>query len=483
MWRWAPATFLPFAGVAVWAAQAVPGPLHAALSAADIVLCGVGISRAISQGLRPVSLLFYIFDFSWLGFAPAFQLANHEAAWNDGVVLGETSNITGALLMNLALTAVFLLLENGARVASAWHRGTGIRQLRSAATVRGQALFTYAFALVVLAPYAIQANGGLSNLFSSRHQRAYSLTASGLTVQQAGGVTFALVGLLPGALAVALTALSIIRHRQGGTSLSAYAYMTIGGTGVILFDNPFAYTRFISATAFLSLVLYVTFPRSRRAGVVLGLAAVFGTLLVYPLANQFRYGGQTMAAEGRYTGMQAFRGPDFDGFQQIVNTFNYVSATGFHLGHYLLSSLLFFIPRTAWAGKSVPAAIDVSGHAGYVFTNLSLPIHAEFYLEFGWPGVVMCALLLGAIAARLDTAWRGQDGSRWMYVAPYMALAIIGIVRGPSGSQTPVWLPVVLLLAIGLKAPSRRTAPVDSTSRPAVAAAPRGPRASVLGSP
>jgi hypothetical protein len=36
-----------------------------------------------------------------------------------------------------------------------------------------------------------------------------------------------------------------------------------------------------------------------------------------------------------------------------------------------------------WPGKAVPASIPVTEDQGYTFTNLSLPLPGELYLEFG----------------------------------------------------------------------------------------------------
>ena|SRR5215203_5559705 len=55
----------------------------------------------------------------------------------------------------------------------------------------------------VLLPLVIVESGGISTLVSSRHERRQLLAAAGIGQDLSGGVAIALVGILPGALALA----------------------------------------------------------------------------------------------------------------------------------------------------------------------------------------------------------------------------------------------------------------------------------------
>jgi hypothetical protein len=196
------------------------------------------------------------------------------------------------------------------------------------------------------------------------------------------------------------------------------------------------------------------------------------TLAVYPLSN-------LLAAEsGPATSQQAlsvFASPDFDGFQQIINSIGYVHEHGYTLGRYSLSTLLFFVPRSVWSGKATPSAIDVAEDRGYWFTNLSMPIHSEVYLEFGLIGLLVFAWLLGHVWTRMDAAWLDRPGSRAAWLVPYLCMAQFGLIRGPLGSLAPVWLPVVLLLALAVRrVPAGVPEPVDGGASPGGHAPPGG---------
>ena len=62
---------------------------------------------------------------------------------------------------------------------------------------------------------------------------------------------------------------------------------------------------------------------------------------------------------------------------------------GMQWGRQLLGALLFFVPSAVWSGKPLASGIFIANYliANYSmwFTNLSAPLIAEGYLDFG-PG-------------------------------------------------------------------------------------------------
>ena len=116
------------------------------------------------------------------------------------------------------------------------------------------------------------------------------------------------------------------------------------------------------------------------------------------------------------------------------------------------------MPRSIWESKARPASIGVAEHRGYEFTNLSLPFHSEMNMEFGVIGMVLVMLLLGYFLGRIDQSWQVAPLSRAALMAPYISMAMLGVIRGPLGANVPVWLTVVGLLYLGLGPSSRRTA-------------------------
>ncbi len=189
---------------------------------------------------------------------------------------------------------------------------------------------------------------------------------------------------------------------------------------------------------------------------------LMATLVIYPAANAFRSGTEI----DRPQGFEFLATLDFDGFQQAINTVEFVEDRGHSFGSYSLSGALYFVPRAYWTGKELPASIDVATHRGYLFTNLSLPFHAEMYLDFGPIGMAVVLFLLASLGRRADVDWSSGVWSRAALLAPYASLASLSLIRGPVGASGPVYLTVFGLIAVGLLlAPARDT---DDTEAPGV---------------
>jgi len=54
----------------------------------------------------------------------------------------------------------------------------------------------------------------------------------------------------------------------------------------------------------------------------------------------------------------------------------------------LFSALLFFVPHDVWQGKATATGMAAAQYVGYPATNISAPLPAEFYSDFGIAGVV-----------------------------------------------------------------------------------------------
>ncbi len=102
-------------------------------------------------------------------------------------------------------------------------------------------------------------------------------------------------------------------------------------------------------------------------------------------------------------------------------------------------------------GKAFPASQDVASFRGYEFTNLSLPINAELYVEFGVIPMILIVLVGAIFLGRLDNRWQLSAGSRGAAMVPVLAMAILGMLRGPLGAQGPVYLTIIGLVLLALR--------------------------------
>ena len=86
---------------------------------------------------------------------------------------------------------------------------------------------------------------------------------------------------------------------------------------------------------------------------------------------------------------------------------DYVDERGFEWGKQASGVVGFWVPRIFWYNKPVPTGVHMG--AGFIGlmestrnTNLSCPVPAEGYIDFGIAGVVIYGLIFGIIIGLVD---------------------------------------------------------------------------------
>jgi hypothetical protein len=161
-----------------------------------------------------------------------------------------------------------------------------------------------------------------------------------------------------------------------------------------------------------------------------------------------RQGGTWATLDPRQLSSTYFATGDFDGFQSVNNAIIFVERFGVQYGIQLVSAFLFFVPRAVWPGKAEPTGVITAESAGYTFTNISQPLPSEFYIDFGWWGVVLSGIILGWLFFRFDRwvnrGWASDPRTRlaagWLigFGLPVYRGTLLGV------------LPPFLILAAGL---------------------------------
>jgi hypothetical protein len=456
----------------------IPSALVAALLACFLAQCVYGAAHAVLSGHRLLSSVFWTISLCYLAMPAVYQVSTRQAAWKDSSLYLDQTRLLVTLLGTNLLFGCFALGAAGHRRRRRGGPATGPTSRSRALPARGLLVpAAYAVGALLLLPVVVAATGGVGALVSSRAQRNAALAAAGIGQNISGGVRVALVAILPGALALACTYILVVRRLRGGSRYLP-GVLLVSSCLLLLYSNPLANTRFLSTAAFLPLLLLLLQPRSRRALAVLTTLLVIGVLAVYPLANAFR--GPGAAAE-----TASLADNDFDGFQQLVNTRQYVEEHGHTWGRHLGSAALFALPRSIWPAKAVPASIPVAANRGYSFTNLSLPLPGELYLEFGLFGAAGAMFAWGRGCRRLDEDWAEGIGSTPGALVPYLAAAQLGLLRGPVGAMVPIYGSTVILLTLALLAGRGvrrgRGAPSSGRLRPGPDA--KAPRPARVGAP
>jgi hypothetical protein len=125
---------------------------------------------------------------------------------------------------------------------------------------------------------------------------------------------------------------------------------------------------------------------------------------------------------------------NYDSWANIYTAVEVVKVHGMQWGHQLLGSLLFFVPSSVWSAKPLATGIFLADYliANYSmwFTNLSAPLVAEGYLDFGPGGVVAYAAAAAWFVVLLNRQALRRDGWVRFPIAIYASVFLMIVLRG-----------------------------------------------------
>jgi oligosaccharide repeat unit polymerase len=382
---------------------------------------------------------FYLFVFIWMALAPLTQLVMRQGplAYDFNV----PNYVTGLLIVLAGVVAY----EIGRVLA---RRGTSKQTVVRASTrviVSSRYLMVstlLGLPLVIALVYYI---GGPSTLFTSRF--AFSAAVFGEGDSKAtGAITNAVLLVVPFVLAF----LWLIAAQQW-ERLTPVQWLLLVACNLlnVAINNPLAQSRFWVATVYLSLaaVLFArrwsNFPRIAIA------ASLFFLVVLFPFSDVFRYtdGSRQFHVEDPVAQL-ALKG-DFDAFPQLAQTIEWVQVNGLQLGHQLAGSLGFFVPRSIWADKAVDTGTLLGASAGLGNVNLSAPLWAEGYIDFGLLGTVLYLGVLGYVFARISA--RLGFGPASIGFSCFLGVYQFVLLRGSLLQSMGVSVAICLMLLITIR--------------------------------
>ncbi|WZH52221.1 MAG: hypothetical protein PIR53_19675 [Nocardioides alkalitolerans] len=347
------------------------------------IWAGLRLSILVSAGLPHLyGVIFWVFVYVFLGMAPIMQMRT-------GLLPNTIPNVDRS-----AVAPAFWIVIVGLicfEVGSYFGRKRGLSDGGSRRELAPDRVRWFA-GLALLLGVAVLVQVGVAAHVADRATllaaRSAAFSGDFATLILASATVFPLV---------AVHAVFRVRRTQD-PSLGRFG---LGVAGAALFAlvvftvNPLTSARITFGTTLLSLaVLFGAIATAARVRLLIA-ALVAGMVLVFPLADISRGssddGVLSLATSG-----------DYDAFLQVVNTYDYVGASGATWGNQILGSLLFFVPRSVWPGKPIDTGVLVADFQGFRFQNLSAPFWAEGYINFGWVGVVGFLALMGYLTARGD---------------------------------------------------------------------------------
>lgn len=191
-----------------------------------------------------------------------------------------------------------------------------------------------------------------------------------------------------------------------------------------------------------------------RKGRWFNFVIVGGLVLVFPFLEVFRYLHRLQEVGFVPLLKQCFAenylAGHYDAHQMFISVQNYVQKFGITWGRQLLGALLFFVPRAIWTTKPVGTGHTViAALEQFSFTNVSAPMVAEGYINFGTVGVMVFAVILGMLVREVDRRyWANRDPLslvRMLY--PFAMFQFFFLLRGDMMSA---WAFMFAQLFVGM---------------------------------
>ena len=193
-------------------------------------------------------------------------------------------------------------------------------------------------------------------------------------------------------------------------------------------NNPLACARYWAGAVILGFVVMLLRKLNRGKG-CLSAMLIIGIFLVFPLTNVLRYrtAETVYLSEFKLSQLRtAYTSTDFDAYEMGVHVVQYVEKEGVTWGKQLLGPLLFWIPRSLWAGKPAGSGGVVAGYFSYPQINLSCPLPFEGYINFGVIGLILFAILTGTLFSLLDEYhWKVSTAKSFDIMSAYYPFLLV----------------------------------------------------------
>lgn len=391
-------------------------------------------AMVLARRRRLIQGAFWLFVYVAMGVAPLTQEVLGQVPTP---VVGPRSDTTTAVALVLIACAAF---DVGALLARN-RPALRLRRPRPPAQVSRRRLWLLVLVAYAGSAYSILKLGGPAVFFDSRQAISESVRSSGLAgasgQSHVGSAFLRGFGTVPALLAMLFLTRWMITSHIARRSIPAIA--ALGGLVVLnaIANNPVSNPRYWFLTVVFAL-LFTAFPRSPvmyRAALVTGVVAA---LLLFPFLDRFRYDSGGYHPVETTSVLEPLTVKDYDQIGMFANTLTYAhSGAGHTDGRQLAADVLFFVPRSVWHGKPQDSGVVVGQWMGMTNTNLSSPLWAELWLDFGPLGMTGGFLAIGYLCARGDrryaqrTVEDGRPGTVAAVVIPLVCGYSFILLRGP----------------------------------------------------
>lgn len=391
-------------------------------------------SLAYKNDKSLLELTFYLFVYVWMGIVPYLQCLNDAFAWQ-GYYDDFTKNY-GLLLIIIGIISYEIGIKLGKKVKK-------LNKINLNSFPKENYLIMLSIIAIIISMILILKFYGFSNIFASRGERVnLGSTVNNLIINN----------FIKTPIIVCLI-LCIASWKDQRKKISKnfwlFTIMLLLLIINLIVSNPISNPRYWFGSIFLGL-LFICFNRiSVMRWTIIILIML---LIIFPYADLFRNSTDVHITIKNISQPLIYKG-DYDAYQQILNTIIYVSNNGIVFGKQMLGAFLFFIPRNIWINKPTGSGQFVAEQLGYSYTNLSCPLWAESYINFGILGIIVIFILYGFISCKMQIKYRTLEKDYYSAIKiifPFFAAYQIFFLRGDLMNGV-AYFSFFLLLSILIK--------------------------------
>ena len=342
--------------------------------------------KGLARHLFSVDLIHSIFCLVFFWIAPTLQIATGFSAW--GLRIGEEDIIRA----NLLILTWLIFYNFGAFLAS--NRYWKIKTAEFSAISKKSIMTLWWITIIVSALIVVKNGFRIEEIsFSDSDNQAIGLLVNHSLV---AFMTFS-------------TLITVLWFKNNGYSK---IYPLISIICLLLTCFPTSLSRYAAGAIYVCLLVNLCpwFQKKHRFVFLM----ILGIMLLFPIMGLYRYRSIAEVSINEiinqlFSVKEYFSTANYDAYQLLIASTQFVNLYDITCGLQLLGALLFFVPRQIWSSKPVGSGNYISEMLGLTFKNISCPLVAESYINFGVIGVILFALVLGFLFRKIDNTF-------WMYV-------------------------------------------------------------------
>lgn len=365
----------------------------------------------IFKDKTPYSLnkTFWYFNLIFFFIAPIIQYSSGYSVWNYNLNNASYLKTNLIILLSEIVFMLFYRKINKEDIIS-----------QEKITIKTKSIVkAILFASSILCLIIVIRNIGFVSLFS-REENAYSISGDGMF----NTIFTHLLKCIP------VYAFFVIYSEKNKITISSLIILVI----VFLLNFPTSTTRFWMGAIYIGIFLIV-FNKKSKENRTYDILILLIFMIFFSLLYAFKFHDLSYFMDKGFdikNFKESYNSVDYDAYSIIPRSFDYVKENGIVYGRQLIGTVLFIIPRSIWTSKPYPTGELIVASQGQAYTNVSCPLLAEGYINFGIIGMILFQVILAIICSKLDNNyWKSKKNNIYIkFLYPFLMGFLIFLERG-----------------------------------------------------